>query len=119
MQERGGACPATARVRGYRAGSVPWRGRPAAARAIAAAPRPALAAGSENPYSSPAERRGRAPQMYHTKLVQLFEEGAENPDSEAHAQLVDLLALKVRRARARPLAGRVRVGTHRMSQAAR
>ncbi len=60
-----------------------------------------------------------APQMYHTKLVQLFEEGAENPDSGAHAQLVDLLALKVRRARARPPAGRVRVGTHRMSQAAR
>lgn len=35
-------------------------------------------------------------QMYHTKLVQLFEDGAENPNSEAHAQLVDLLALKVR-----------------------
>ncbi len=34
-------------------------------------------------------------QMYHTKLVQLFEDGAENPNSEAHAQLVDLLALKV------------------------
>jgi hypothetical protein len=44
--------------------------------------------------------------MYHTKLVQLFEEGAENPDSEAHAQLVDLLALKVRRAReALPMIG--------------
>ncbi|KAK9840620.1 hypothetical protein WJX81_004692 [Elliptochloris bilobata] len=32
--------------------------------------------------------------MYHTKLVQLFEDGAENPNSEAHEQLVDLLALK-------------------------
>ncbi|KAK9840617.1 hypothetical protein WJX81_004612 [Elliptochloris bilobata] len=33
-------------------------------------------------------------EMYHTKLVQLFEDGAENPNSEAHEQLVDLLALK-------------------------
>ena len=44
-------------------------------------------------------------QMYHTKLVQLFEDGAENPNSEAHSQLVDLLALKARPCCARDIPG--------------
>ena len=34
-------------------------------------------------------------EMYHAMLSRLFEQGAENPDSPAHAELVELLALKV------------------------
>ncbi len=34
-------------------------------------------------------------QMYHSMLSRLFEQGAEDPDSPAHAELVELLALKV------------------------
>ncbi len=33
--------------------------------------------------------------MYHNMLSRLFEQGAEDPDSAAHAELVELLALKV------------------------
>lgn len=33
--------------------------------------------------------------MYHSMLSRLFEQGAEDPDSPAHAKLVELLALKV------------------------
>ena len=34
-------------------------------------------------------------EMYHAMLSRLFEQGAENPESAAHAELVELLALKV------------------------
>ena len=34
-------------------------------------------------------------EMYHAMLSRLFEQGAEDPESAAHAQLVELLALKV------------------------
>ncbi|EIE19796.1 hypothetical protein COCSUDRAFT_67803 [Coccomyxa subellipsoidea C-169] len=33
-------------------------------------------------------------EMYHSMLSRLFEQGAEDPDSPAHAELVELLALK-------------------------
>ncbi|CAL8471464.1 g11006 [Coccomyxa elongata] len=33
-------------------------------------------------------------EMYHNMLSRLFEQGAEDPDSAAHAELVELLALK-------------------------
>ncbi|CAL5224339.1 g7011 [Coccomyxa viridis] len=33
-------------------------------------------------------------EMYHAMLSRLFEQGAENPESAAHAELVELLALK-------------------------
>ena len=34
-------------------------------------------------------------EMYHAMLQRLFEQGAEDPESTAHAELVELLALKV------------------------
>ena len=34
-------------------------------------------------------------EMYHAMLSRLFEQGAEDPESAAHAELVELLALKV------------------------
>ena len=34
-------------------------------------------------------------EMYHAMLSRLSEQGAEDPESAAHAQLVELLALKV------------------------
>ena len=34
-------------------------------------------------------------EMYHATLQRLFEQGAEDPESAAHAELVELLALKV------------------------
>ena len=34
-------------------------------------------------------------EMYHAMLSRLFKQGAEDPDSAAHAELVELLALKV------------------------
>ena len=34
-------------------------------------------------------------EMYHAMLSRLFEQGAESPESAAHAELVELLALKV------------------------
>jgi hypothetical protein len=45
--------------------------------------------GSDNVYW------GGCAQMYHSMLSRLFEQGAEDPDSPAHAKLVELLALKV------------------------